>query len=771
MKTKRFFWVLIALLIVGSLLLSACGGKATDEPVVDEGPQPLADGTYYERAMNGEYEGTVVTMTGPFTDEDAVKFDNSVATFEEATGIDVQYEGSKEFEASITLRVDAGDAPDIVDFPQPGLLGTFVARGEVVDVSTFLPQSSFDNYNQSWWDMGTMAGPDGDIIAGVWHRFNAKSQVWYPQAEFEAAGYAIPETWDEMLALSDQIVADGDKPWCVGIESGAATGWPATDWMEEVMLRTTSLENYDKWTTGELPFSSPEVKHALEVLAELWKDDYVYGGSEAIVTTFFGDAPSPMFEDPPKCWLHKQGNFITSFFPEGVEAGTDYGFFYLPGIDEAYGEPYLVAGDIMAMFNDRDEVRAVMEYFTMGEAVKEWLAAGGALSPHMDASLDWYGDDIEKGIAALVADATGVRFDGSDLMPGEVGAGSFWTGMTDYFSGTADIDTVLAEIDASWPGKAAEEITVGTEAEPIKVLFVPSVDVDFMIAGGDLIEQALFDATGLYYEVSVPTSYAATIEEMCASPTNTIGFIPAMGYALANQLCGVEPGLASERYGWNVYWTMFVVARDSDFQTLADLEGASWAYPDATSTSGYLYPTSLFSDQGITVGEVIEAGGHPQAVKAVYNGEADFGTAYFSAPLLPEGSWTVDMAPDIPDEFIDDCGLTEEGKLYCGDYRVLDARAAIREEAPDVVQKVRILALSPEIPNDTMSFSPDFPDALKQIIIDAVTAYVASDACEETLCNESFYDWTGVGPIFDENFDGIRIMMEAQGISLENIGE
>jgi len=494
MKTKRFFWVLIALLIVGSLVLGACGGAAepvVDEPVADEPAEPMT-GTYYERAMAGEFAGTVVSMTGPFTDEDAVKFDSSVAAFEEATGIDVQYEGSKEFEATITLRVDAGDAPDIVDFPQPGLLSTFVARGEVVDVSTFLPQSSFDNYNQSWWDMGTMAGPDGDIVAGVWHRFNAKSQVWYPQAEFEAAGYAIPETWDDMIALSDQIVADGDKPWCVGIESGAATGWPATDWLEEVMLRTTSLENYDAWVKGDLPFSSPEVMHALDVLADLWKDEYVYGGSEAIVTTFFGDAPTPMFEDPPKCWLHKQGNFITSFFPEGVVAGTDYGFFYLPGIDEAYGSPYLVAGDIMAMFNDRDEVRATMEFFTHGEAVKEWLAAGGALSMHMDTDLAWYGDDIEKGVAALVADATSVRFDGSDLMPGEVGAGSFWTGMTDYFSGVADAATVMAEIDASWPvAPMAAAGELGSAEAPIKVLFVPSVDVDFMIAGGELIEQAL----------------------------------------------------------------------------------------------------------------------------------------------------------------------------------------------------------------------------------------------------------------------------------------
>jgi phosphonate transport system substrate-binding protein len=315
---------------------------------------------------------------------------------------------------------------------------------------------------------------------------------------------------------------------------------------------------------------------------------------------------------------------------------------------------------------------------------------------------------------------------------------------------------------------------LGTEGNPIKVLFVPSVDVDFMIESGDLIGQALNEATGLFFDVSVPTSYAATIEEMCASTDDTIGFIPAMGYALANSLCGVEPGLASVRYGWNVYWTEFIVARDSDYQTLADLEGAKWAYPDAGSTSGYLYPQAIFANDGITVGESVEAGGHPQVVKAVYNGEADFGTCYFSAPLLPEGMGTWDpdtMDPDIPDEFIPECAVNEDGNLFCGEYRVLDARAAISGEAPDVVQKVRILALSPEIPNDTMSFSPDFPDDLKQSIMDAVIAYVQSDACEQTLCNEKFYDWTDASPITDENFDGVKIMMEQQGITLENLGE
>ncbi|MEZ4769014.1 MAG: ABC transporter substrate-binding protein [Caldilineales bacterium] len=336
-----------------------------------------------------------------------------------------------------------------MDFPQPGLMATFARQGKVIPVTDMVPESWLSqNYLQSWRDMATVDGTE----YGVWQRFNGKSLVWYPKAAFEAAGYEVPTTWEELQALEDQIVSDGDTPWCIGIESGAATGWPATDWTEEFMLRTTSLENYDAWVAGELPFSSPEVKNAIETFANIWNDsDMVYGGTPAIVTTFFGDAPTPMFEDPPGCWLHKQGNFITSFFPPDAVYGEDYGVFYLPGVDPQYGKPFLVAGDVMAASEDRPEVRAVMQYFSTGEGIRGWLAAGGALGMQKDVQLDWYGSPLEADIAAMVNDATSVRFDGSDLMPGAVGSGSFWKGMTDYFSGAADLDTVLAEIDASWP--------------------------------------------------------------------------------------------------------------------------------------------------------------------------------------------------------------------------------------------------------------------------------------------------------------------------------
>lgn len=482
MNKKSVLWSLVSVLLLASMILSACGAPAAEAPAVEapaaeapvaeapvaEAPAaeaPVAEAPVAEvpacpdgvpaagaelcAAYNGEYSGTVVTVDGPFTDADEEKFNASVASFEAATGIDIQYEGNKEFEASIRAKVEGGSAPDIVDFPQPGLLKSFVDEGRVVDLNTVIDNEWLNtNYGPAWLEMGTMNG----ITAGIWARVNGKSFVWYPKAAFDAAGYTVPETWDEMVALTQQIADDGDAAWCIGIESGAATGWTMTDWVEETMLRTTSLENYDKWVAGELAFDSPEVRKAVGYVTDIWFNDaYVYGGRSSITSVFFGDAPAPMFETPNKCWMHRQGNFITSFFPEGVQAGTDYDFFYLPPIDPAYGKPVLGAGDIYAMFNDRPEVRAAIQYFSSAQSLESWVKAGGAISPHNDSSLDWYTNDVDRKVAETLLNATSFRFDGSDLMPGAVGAGTFWTEMSSYVAGNIDLDTALANIDASWP--------------------------------------------------------------------------------------------------------------------------------------------------------------------------------------------------------------------------------------------------------------------------------------------------------------------------------
>jgi phosphonate transport system substrate-binding protein len=321
---------------------------------------------------------------------------------------------------------------------------------------------------------------------------------------------------------------------------------------------------------------------------------------------------------------------------------------------------------------------------------------------------------------------------------------------------------------------------VGSPEHPIKVLFVPSVDANIIVTGGEVMAAALNEATGLTFEVVVPTSYAATIEEMCASPADTMAFIPGLGYAIASQLCGVDVAFKAIRFGYPVYWAEYIVARDSEFQTLADLEGATWGYGDQGSTSGYMVPAVEFAAAGITPGEQKQTGGHNQTVTAVYNGEVDFGTVFYSVPLSPEGKSiftyedyeagkiTTLEQYEIPEEAIANCAPDAEGKkLLCDGYRILDARANIRTEAPDVVQKVRILAVSAAIPNDTMSFGPEFPADVRAQIEEALVAFAETEAWSESIGNNDFYGWTGIAPATDAEYDMVRAMVEATGYTIE----
>lgn len=319
---------------------------------------------------------------------------------------------------------------------------------------------------------------------------------------------------------------------------------------------------------------------------------------------------------------------------------------------------------------------------------------------------------------------------------------------------------------------AAAEAELGTADRPIQVLFVPSVDAQLIVSGGEVMDNALTEATGLEFEVSVPTSYAATIEEMCANPADTMGFIPAFGYVLASQLCQVDVAFKAVRFGFGVYWAQFLVGRDSGIESLADLEGLSWAYPDPGSTSGYLFPSVSLDEAGVTPGETREAGGHPQAALAVYNGEVDFGTTFFSPPLIEDGQWAIGDPPEIPDELVDSCapvGTGEDAELWCGSYRVLDARASAIADAPDIVQQVKILEITDEIPNDTLSFGPDFPADLRTQIEEALLAFAETEEWNESIGHQDFYAWSGIEAATDAEYDIVRTVVESQGITLEDL--
>ncbi len=388
----------------------------------------------------------VVTVLGVWGGDEYTNFRNAVLPFTEKTGIGMAFEGTRDLAAVLTTRLEAGNPPDLAILPNPGQLYELAAEGKLVPFDTFMDVDQLrKDYGDSWVDI---ASYDGKVY-GVFYKVAVKSLVWYNPKAFAAKGYEVPTTWDELIALSDQIVADGGTPWCIGLESGAASGWPGTDWIEDIMLRTAGPEVYDKWVRHEIPWTDPAVKTAWELFGQIARNEkYVYGGTTGVLSTNFGDSPRPMFDEPPGCYMHRQASFITGFFPEGLTPGEDYDFFPFPPIDEKWGTPALVAGDVIVMFNDTPEARELVKYLASAEPQEAWAKAGGFISANKNVPLDAYPDDLTRKMAQIIVEAKVARFDGSDLMPAAVGAGSFWKGVLDYVGG-ADLDAVLEEIEAS----------------------------------------------------------------------------------------------------------------------------------------------------------------------------------------------------------------------------------------------------------------------------------------------------------------------------------
>jgi alpha-glucoside transport system substrate-binding protein len=403
-----------------------------------------------EGQSDQEEETEVVNVFGAFVDTDAERFETSMEPFESENGIEIEYEGSGDFESLIAVRAEGGDPPDIAAFPQPGLMADMTDRGFVLDIEDWFEDGHLEEqYSQTWIDYGSV----DDTLAGIWYRASVKSLVWYPVPEFEEAGYEVPETWDEMIALSEQMVEDGNTPWSIGIESSNATGWVGTDWIEDILLRTQPPEVYDQWVAGELDFNSPEIRNAFEIMGEIWKnEDFVLGGANSILTTPFGDAVHPLLDNPPTAWLHRQASFITGFWPEDMDVvvGEDIDYFFLPQINEEQGRPVLGAGDVMSAMVDNESVRDVMVWLASPESKRGWIEAGGFVSPNQTTPLDWYPSTATRGYAEILNNATTFRFDASDLMPGQVGAGSFWEGVVDWVQGTPT-EEVLSRIDETWP--------------------------------------------------------------------------------------------------------------------------------------------------------------------------------------------------------------------------------------------------------------------------------------------------------------------------------
>ena len=461
MRTRKLLAVAFLLLIVAAACTNEPEPSGGGEPAGGGGQTGAAGETPFEhlnRALAGEFEGTTVEVLAQWIDAEGDNFDAVLQPFAEQTGIEVNYEGLTDYETVLTARVEGGNAPDLAQVAQPGLMQSFQASGDLVNLSEWI---NVDQIEQDYSSVVDLAEVDGNIY-GLFFKADLKSIVWYPVRAFEDAGYAVPTTWDELMALQDQIKADGGTPWCIGMEHGDATGWVATDWIEDVLLRTAPVEVYDQWVAHEIPFNSPEVLEAAGIVSQIWFDDgNVFGGNTAINNVFVGHAMNDMFARPePKCWLHKQASWIPSFWPGAeedppdpqFEPGVDSTFFYLPPIEEEFGNPVLGGADMIVMFNDRPEVRALLEYLATPEAPLPWIEAGGFVSPNQSVPDSAYTTFPSSGLGPILSQATTLRFDASDAMPAEVGQGTFWSGMVDWVSDEGqNTEQIFQQIEESWP--------------------------------------------------------------------------------------------------------------------------------------------------------------------------------------------------------------------------------------------------------------------------------------------------------------------------------
>ncbi len=468
---------LLALLFVFTLVAAACSGdevtEAADEVTeaaddaadeVEEAADDAADAVE-EEADDAMEEGDdamadtgTVTITGPERDEsEAGAIQDVLSAWGAENGIDVTYTGSADWESEINVAVEADTAPDISFFPQPGKLADFARAGNLVALPDDVAGNVSGNWDEGSWSFGTVDGTQFGIPA----KTDLKSLVWYQPARFAEAGYEVPETLDDLKALADQAAADGIKPWCVGIESGQATGWPFTDWVEDLMLRRHGPDVYDQWVNHEIPFNDERIVSVMDEVKEIWAEDKVFSSGGTITATAFQDNGQPLIDGD--CLMHRQASFFSAFIPEGTPFadGSDeaVNVFYFPSADDS--RPILVAGTLAAAFHDRPEVWQVMEYIGSADyanarqaAQKERKGGGDALSGFLtavagaDASLF---APLEAEMIQIMADAEVARFDASDLMPADVGAGTFWSEGTSFINGDKSAQEAADAIEASWP--------------------------------------------------------------------------------------------------------------------------------------------------------------------------------------------------------------------------------------------------------------------------------------------------------------------------------
>ncbi len=391
-----------------------------------------------------------VKIVATWSGQEQANFMAVVKPFTDATGIKISYESTRDEDAILTSRVAAGNPPDLAAAPGPQLLQTFAKQGKVIALNSAVDMTALQaNTAKSWIDLGEPL-KDGKLYQ-IFSWAAVKGLIWYSPKNFQAKGYNVPKTWDDLTALQSQIKGTGTTPWCLTVESGSATGWMASDWLKEIVLSQAGPDVYDKWVAGTQKWSSPEIKQAFQTFGQVLgpNTSNVYGGAKYIVATNFGDVGTPMFQSPPKCYMLNQASFITTFFTSakpGLQPGTDFNFFPMPDINSQFAGAHVVAGDAWSMFKDTSQARQLIKYLTTADAQAIWVKLGGKLAVNKLVPLSDYPDVLSKESAQIIVTTNIAKYDATDNMPADMKAAA-WADLVKFIQNQGQLDSLLADLD------------------------------------------------------------------------------------------------------------------------------------------------------------------------------------------------------------------------------------------------------------------------------------------------------------------------------------